>query len=56
MALTGPPWVATETVSKTWKEPIIVMMSTSARMGRNSGTVIRQNIRHSLAPSILPAS
>ncbi|EGQ74297.1 methionine biosynthesis protein [Actinomyces sp. oral taxon 448 str. F0400] len=48
--------MVTETVSKTWKEPIIVMMRTSVRIGRSSGIVILQNMVHWLAPSTLPAS
>ena len=56
VALTGPPRVVTATVSKTWNEPITVITSTSARIGRSSGSVIRQNDFHSVLPSTDAAS
>ena len=52
----GPPWVVTEMVSNTWKLPMIVMISTSARIGRSSGSVIRRNSVISPAPSVRAAS
>lgn len=48
--------MVTATVSNTWNEPITVMISTTASTGRSSGIVIRQNMRHSLAPSTFAAS
>jgi hypothetical protein len=48
--------VVTATVSKTWNDPTTVMIRTSARIGRSSGTVMLRNIRASPAPSIRPAS
>jgi hypothetical protein len=56
VAFAGPPAVVTATVSNTWNDPITVMISTTASTGRSSGMVIRQNIRHSLAPSTRAAS
>ena len=56
MALTGPPRVVTATVSKTWNEPVTVITSTRARIGRSSGRVIRQNDCHSVLPSTDAAS
>ena len=50
------PAVAIWIVSKTWKEPTTVTTSTSASTGRSSGSVIVQNILHSLAPSSAAAS
>ena len=41
--------MVTATVSKTWNEPITVITSTSAKTGRSSGSVIRQNDFHSVA-------
>ena len=56
MAFTGPPRVVTATVSKTWNEPVTVITSTSARIGRSSGRVIRQKDFHSVLPSTEAAS
>ena len=52
----GPPFVATATVSKIWKEPIIETTTTMTRIGRISGSVIERNVRHTEAPSSCAAS
>ena len=56
VAFSGPPRVVTATVSKTWNEPVTVITSTKARIGRSSGSVIRQNDLHSVLPSTEAAS
>ena len=56
LALPGPPFVVTATVSKTWNDPVTVITNTSAKMGHNSGKVIRQNDFHSVLPSTEAAS
>jgi hypothetical protein len=48
--------VVTATVSNTWNDPTTVITSTSASTGRSSGSVMRRNICHSLAPSTRAAS
>lgn len=52
----GPPLVATATVSKIWKDPIIETMTTMTRIGRVRGSVMRKKVRAAEAPSRAAAS
>ena len=48
--------VVTAMVSKIWNEPVTLVTSTKTITGRSSGSVMRQNICHSVAPSSAAAS
>ena len=54
--LSGPPRVRIQNWSKASSEPVIISASTSAMVGRISGTVMRRNICQRLAPSMRAAS
>ena len=52
----GPPAVITQTISKTFSEPRMVMMVTIRIVSRTPGTVMCQNCCTPEAPSISIAS